>query len=141
MAVLAAALIAWGCSPADATERPGPAGSEEAVRLAWHAFGCESEPPEVVWRSGGMLDCASGRGWKDRWGRCVSGLSHPGGRLVEVAWDGRSPPSGTSLVHELGHSVLFRQGSPDGDPEHKGPMFAPGGEVERVNLIVRDAGL
>ena len=138
--------------------RPEPAkkpNQDRALEVVWReVYGVRDWPfPRVEWVEGSRLTCKAGKGWQietvfdHRTGArltqpakiCIAGLTVNGG-LVQVAWYPGAKFSDTALAHELWHAaMLVRKGAED--PFHRSPAFQPGGEVDRANAALKNAGL
>src|SRR5688572_14153699 len=159
-ALLVVAIFAPQCGCATVSEderRRAEAGVTYALDEAWACLGRTDRPPRVRVMTGAELSCISP----------ISGL--PGFPVavasddlhsvandcregytisfweVMVARHASEPWSRTTLVHELGHAVLLRQGiifdhHPGEDPQHGGPIFPAGGPVDQCNAKMAEAG-
>ena len=119
---------------------------EDTLRL----FPPNVSPPHMDWVQGPRLDCADETGFTtgerdkdDNTLICFGGDYTPGSYTARVSVvPSRSLSHDGVLTHELCHALAhfahyYADGSPsDGDPNHIGPCFVPGGYVEQANAAL-----
>ena len=124
---------------------------DAAVELVWHVvYGAPrtQEPPTVYWRMGKDLTIdRNGEGIMDGWiepvtRQRVAGMTYSS-RAVHCAWPGTYRSlADSSLAHELRHAYRLRfMGLLKGGFFHNEPDWHTGGEVERANRRLKEAGL
>ena len=121
---------------------PTLADQHRAFQIVWKVYGVPDDviPPSIRYVRSDQLNCFAGLGWKTSDGRCVAGVSWEDQNACAVAWPvGTKKLSQTSFAHELWHAATWVLGGLD--PDHTGPGFAPGGQVEQANKALREAGL
>lgn len=122
-------------------ERPDQA---EATEIVWRQqYAQTRRPPRVEWVTGDELTCEDGHRFmvpgQDWEPTCVWGAYWDARNLAQVA-DWGVPISDTAFAHELNHARLWLNFG-IWDTSHADPSFAPGGEVERANRALKEAGL
>lgn len=140
---LAASLALSACStlqPLLPIPTPAREGQEQAAWIVWHSYGREDTPPAIRWVEGAKLSCTASTG--------RPGFATPVGCregftwtpfLCAVAWRQDDFFSTTALAHEMAHARDARIGILD--PNHTRPEWQPGGEVDRANGKLQEAGL
>lgn len=124
--LLALALFVVGCGYREEvvyTELDATMG-----QLWAEVFHGDGPPPPVTWVEGADLNCGGGWGWMFD-GQCVDGVTWGDGPHTWVARRPADPLWTWSLSHEFAHVLSFLRGG-DGDLEHSGAAFQPGGLVE-----------
>ncbi len=125
-------------------DEPLPTLAEQlrAFTICWDLYGvpASARAPMLRYVRSDQLNCFNGLGWLSSDGTCVAGVSWEDQNTCAVAWPaGTKKLSETSFAHELWHAATWTLGGLD--PDHKGPGFAPGGQVEQANAALRAAGL
>jgi len=115
---------------------------KRAFQIVWvEQYGMDpTKAWRITWVMGDRLNCASGDGWVDSYGRCVAGLSWATTHTHSIAYRPGRPISDMAYAHELWHAVDAMNGRDDSN--HTGPAWAyPDGAVVRANRALKDAGL
>jgi hypothetical protein len=125
-------------------EYPIPTLAQQArcFAIVWDLYDVpdSARPPMIRWVCGDLLNCYGGRGWTVIGGTCVAGVSWQDQNTCAVAWPpGTKKLSDTAFAHELWHAATWVLGGID--PDHTGPGFAPGGQVEQANKALKERGL
>lgn len=119
---------------------------QEAIAFVWHQqYGMTTPAPTVAWVEAADLTCVSsdcrlGQCFATELG-CRAGLSWPTTTVMQVAW-----PEGTTGIHQTlaGHEACHLRSlalTGDGDADHRGPCFAPGGYVDQANAALAAKGM
>lgn len=119
-------------------EIAAPEHADEALALVVASFGIQSV--DVHWYGGPRMRCVedpNAIGWDSEPGHCVGGKECNG--LVLLAYGEGRLIHESSLTHESAHR-RNEELTGDNDVGHVSHWFAPGGEVERENAALAEAG-
>jgi hypothetical protein len=119
-----------------------PAELAAAVSVAWRTFEglrwprqtVTLTPPMVIWVQPVDLNCGNATGYLGDDGVCYAGMFS--GWTARVTLPAGATLAGDGiLAHELCHAIASVDGG-DGDPDHVGVCFQPGGWVELANSAI-----
>lgn len=137
-------VLAAGCVP----HTPRQPGQDVAEAVVWRgAFAQTRTAPDVSWVPAAELTCFNGHGFildltpgGAPTNTCVGGVYWETVDMAEVATPtGGWRLSDSSYTHELYHAYLWHT-TGDGDAQHRGPGWQPGGIVEHTNDVLFSLG-